>query len=335
MSDAAAVQPAKGKASKPPPPPPKMGGANMFQQLVGNNNKNSSRPHLEVPGGTHRRQGSDRNNGESWSTDDSDGEGSSKIKTSTFYRTTLDPETISHLEVLKSYAGVSILRIYGINQYQHGPEDGGLPNLGAAREDGQLIEQVLGPMFSEVQSRYDADVTKTAIERDLADLAKRFKKPSVVGRLYIMFAGHGIEDDYGAYFCTHETQVEDLMGTAFPLERVKNYMKRIGIKHQVIVMDSCYSGGLFLASRARDSEWEASMASKPAIYGMTAVSAGEEAIEQNGHGLFTKHVADALGGDVFDSYNRDYATLTEVFAFVQKRVFADAKAHHDSAEHVY
>ena len=73
-------------------------------------------------------------------------------------------------------------------------------------------------------------------------------------------------------------------------------MKKIGVKHQVIVMDSCHSGGLFLASRARDSKWEASMASKPAIYGMTAVSQGEKALESNGHGLFTKHVAAAVGG---------------------------------------
>ena len=33
--------------------------------------------------------------------------------------------------------------------------------------------------------------------------------------------GHGVEDDYGAYFCTHETKADDLLGTAFPLEDVK------------------------------------------------------------------------------------------------------------------
>ena len=51
------------------------------------------------------------------------------------------------------------------------------------------------------------------------------------------FAGHGMVDeddpDEGAYFCTHETKADDLLGTAFALEDVKKYMTKIGIKHQV------------------------------------------------------------------------------------------------------
>ena len=43
------------------------------------------------------------------------------------------------------------------------------------------------------------------------------------------------EDDpnKSAYFCTHETKTDDLLGTAFALEDVKKYMTKIGIKHQV------------------------------------------------------------------------------------------------------
>ena len=49
----------------------------------------------------------------------------------------LDHQTAPYLEVLKNYGGVSVLRIYGINHYQHGPEEGGQLNfksqLGRAR----------------------------------------------------------------------------------------------------------------------------------------------------------------------------------------------------------
>ncbi len=50
------------------------------------------------------------------------------------------------------------------------------------------MAEVLGGAggFSDVKALYDADVTKPAIERDLADLAKRYKKQCVVGRLYLM-----------------------------------------------------------------------------------------------------------------------------------------------------
>ena len=42
----------------------------------------------------------------------------------------------------------------------------------------------------------------------------------MIGRLYIMLAGHGVEDEDGAYFCAHEAKSpHDLFGTAFPLEQ--------------------------------------------------------------------------------------------------------------------
>jgi len=90
------------------------------------------------------------------------------------------------------------------------------------------MERVLGPTFSDVQARYDEDVTVANIQRDLKDLVKKYKrvdpetdkKEAVIGRLYIMLAGHGVEDEDGAYFCAHEAKSpHDLFGTAFLLEQ--------------------------------------------------------------------------------------------------------------------
>ena len=98
--------------------------------------------------------------------------GSAKPATRATSGPPLDHQTAPYLEVLKNYGGVSVLRIYGINNYQYDPKEGGFKNLGAAREDGKLMERVLGPTFSDVQARYDEDVTVANIQRDLKDLVK-------------------------------------------------------------------------------------------------------------------------------------------------------------------
>ena len=111
-------------------------------------------------------------------------------------KTTAATGAANPLEILKKYEGMSFLRIYGLNKYKYVPSEGGLRDLDAAREDGELMEQVLGGTggFNDVKALYDEEVTKAAIERSLADLAKKYKsvdpktgkKVAVVGRLYIM-----------------------------------------------------------------------------------------------------------------------------------------------------
>ena len=66
------------------------------------------------------------------------------------------------------------------------------------------------------------------------------------------------------------------------------------------------------------------MVSKPAIYGMTAVTRDQEAIETNGHGIFTKLVVDGLNGRV-ETGDRLYMTATELFSYVQRGVVEEAE----------
>jgi len=56
---------------------------------------------------------------------------------------------------------------------------------------------------------------------------------------------------------------------------------------------------------------------------MTAVTKDQEAIESNGHGIFTRLVVDALDGHV-NTGDRMFVTATEVFGYVQRGVLEEA-----------
>ena len=110
------------------------------------------------------------------------------------------------------YEELSILLIFACNKYKHER----LPNLRCAVSDGKLIAKTFAPFgFRVVAELYDEQVTKASIERALFDLMKRYPLRSEsgeinnrVGRLYIVFAGHGVPDrtldDGSAFFCPYD-----------------------------------------------------------------------------------------------------------------------------------
>ena len=64
----------------------------------------------------------------------------------------------------------------------------------------------------------------------------------------------------------------------------------------------------------------------PAIYGMTAVTKDQQALEVGGHGIFTKLLVDGLNGKVgvFERREREYMTAMELFTYVQIGVAEEA-----------
>lgn len=61
---------------------------------------------------------------------------------------------------------------------------------------------------------------------------------------------------------------------------------------------------------------------------MTAVTEAQEALEDNGHGIFTQAVVDALNGNAFSPEDLN-VTANQLFAYASRSVFeaADKKEH--------
>jgi hypothetical protein len=68
------------------------------------------------------------------------------------------------------------------------------------------------------------------------------------------------------------------------------------------------------------------MLKSPAVYGMTAVTKDQLALEVGGHGIFTKLLVDGLNGKVgvFARRERGHVTATELFSYVQRGVLEAA-----------
>lgn len=88
-------------------------------------------------------------------------------------------------------------------------------------------------------------------------------------------------------------------------------------------LDMCHAGSFLNGTRSAPTKYEQALLASPALYGMTAVTKNQKAIESEGHGIFTKLLVDALNGNV-ETMGRNYMTATEVFTYVQRGVLEEA-----------
>eukprot|EP00947_MAST-08B_sp_MAST-8B-sp1_P006272 g6272.t1 len=245
----------------------------------------------------------------------------------------------------------SLLVIFGVDEYsQQSHDTASLADLKSAVADGKLMKETLVPFgfkIFEYEDRrtkrpakaelYNEAVTKEAIDTVLNSLAKQYHSDTpVAGRLYIMFAGHGVPDptdptnDKASLFCCHDFERGDEMSTAYPLVEIKNRIKRIGIKHQLLHFDCCHAGGIFSGLRAGGTKFQVETdANKPSVMGMTAVTADEEAMETagpGGNGIFTKIICDTLAkGKICERNRTQFCTISEVFEYARLEVSEQAR----------
>ena len=225
------------------------------------------------------------------------------------------------------YPDGSYAVIIGINDYESAGvdlEDGGMRNLSSARQDGEIISETLRLHGFEILSElYDKDATYVAVN-DLLSKTKKKMKGKPKARFVFFVASHGILDDDGdGWMCCYGCDTTELEGTCLPMQALRNFSKRLDCSHQLYLLDMCHAGSFLNGTRAAPTKYEQALLASPAIYGMTAVTKDQEAIESEGHGVFTKLLVDALRGNV-DTRERNYLTGTELFSYVQRGVLEEA-----------
>ena len=102
------------------------------------------------------------------------------------------------------------------------------------------------------------------------------------------FAGHGFVDSIGGYLCTSDTQSGD---DGLALHEVLQMANQSKAKNKLIILDSCHSG---IAGVTNTSKAFAELSDGLTI--LTASSAEQYAMEENGGGVFTGLLVDALSG---------------------------------------
>lgn len=134
----------------------------------------------------------------------------------------------------------------GIDRYA--PARNGLPPLDNAVNDAQAVGRLLADEFGYAEQNLrllvDAEATRPAILSACQEwLAERVTADDAV---LFFFAGHGDFDQATkeGYLAAADAQA-DRFDTWLSVSALRDVLRKLPCRHQVIVLDSCYSGALF------------------------------------------------------------------------------------------
>ena len=139
---------------------------------------------------------------------------------------------------------------FGVSEYRNSSL-----NLRYAHKDADDLRR----MFESLKGRYQNVITRVftneeVTRENIAGVKKLLENASVDDSVVLMISGHGVHDrdEYATYyFLTHETDLEDLSGTAVRFEALEELLQGIPPRQKLFLMDTCGSG-----------EWEPDMLQK-------------------------------------------------------------------------
>lgn len=221
-------------------------------------------------------------------------------------------------EYASSYTKSKAL-VIGVNKYLL------WPHLEYSVKDAQEISKVLKGKKFDVKLLLDERATKQNIVGEIDRLLNDTDKDS---RLFLYFAGHGQTEDLPGggekgYIVPVDADLYAWHSTMLSMEEINQKIKRSEAKHILLAFDSCYSGlgltrGIKLAKKQHPGYIEKMMKLR-SIQVLTAGGRSEQAIEADGHGLFTDHLLAALSGAA-DMNLDGYTTGTEIYVTLRPSV---------------
>ncbi len=158
-------------------------------------------------------------------------------------------------------------------------------------------------------------------------------------QVVIYFAGHGAPDPQrlqNLYLLTHDTDVADIAGTAFPMDDVNKAIRSLYARDIVVITDACHSAGVggqvatrdLGANQINESFLQALNASTGGLAIFTASGANqlsqEDARWGGGHGVFTHFMLEALNGAADEDGDR-MVSLLEMMEYTRAKVRAETR----------
>jgi uncharacterized caspase-like protein len=212
----------------------------------------------------------------------------------------------------------------GINNYQYADP------LNVAVNDARAVADALPRLgFHEVRLLLDDQATKAAFERIIYGEFKEKMGPN--DRLLVFWAGHGItvklpRGGEEGYLVPVDGDPQRPELTAIAMDEVRKMGKRVNAKHVFFAIDSCFSGFALTRDIGVDSVPDAELAAameEPVVQVLTAGRRGQKAVEEDGHGLFTRRLLDGLRG-LADQERRGFVTVTQLAGWLGPRVARDS-----------
>lgn len=184
------------------------------------------------------------------------------------------------------------------------------PRLPAAARDAQRMATLFRAMgFDRIETLQDETATRDGI----LDLLER-RLPLIAGErdlVVVFFAGHGATAGGQGYIIPRDA-ARDLERSAISVQRLKESVLRMRVRHTVFLLDACFSGVMLRRADLETANslayWEAA-AHDRVVQIVTAGRADELAQESNGWGHFTRALHAGLAGAA--DRNRDGVVTTE------------------------
>jgi len=131
---------------------------------------------------------------------------------------------------------------FGVSQYK----DSSLNLKYADKDAGDLSEAFSKLNASQFNNVYSKTFTNEQVTLESIRSAKDFLKKSKPDDTFILFiAGHGVHDtdkEATYYYLTHETDLNNLSGTAANFELIEDILQGIPPRNKLFLMDTCESG---------------------------------------------------------------------------------------------
>ncbi len=233
-------------------------------------------------------------------------------------------------EKLGDGKGKTLALLIGISKYQKLPDSQWLQY---AHSDAEVLHKHLrsprggGLPESDAVLLMNEKATTAALRNAVETFLKgRATKEDTI---ILFFAAHGVVEtagSRGAYILTHDSDPQDLKGTALAMADVQNLLseKLASVKRVIAFVDVCRSGTIgTIKSSTVNSSVEKLAESEGEIFGMTASRPKEFSYEGpqfgGGHGAFSHALVKGLAGAA-DKNTDKVVTVTELIDYVREMV---------------
>ncbi|WP_353570031.1 leucine-rich repeat domain-containing protein [Candidatus Albibeggiatoa sp. nov. BB20] len=224
--------------------------------------------------------------------------------------------------------------VIGVSEYPEATGDGGLKPLLRATKDAEAVAEVLQDVdmgdFDEVELLTNPD--KTVIETTIEQIfsTRRSKQDVVV----LYFSGHGIKDfRSGHLFLTaHNTAKSDgglVKATAVSAIAIHGFLNDCPSKHQVIILDCCYSGAFAEGLNAKDGGRQLDLKNEFGGEGraiLTSSSSVELSYEREEGELsvYTDYLLEGIRTGSADKDEDGWISVDEAHSYAKQRVKSEA-----------
>jgi WD40 repeat protein len=134
--------------------------------------------------------------------------------------------------------------VIGINDYRNG-----VPTLGTARQDAEVIADILKTEYQYQVHLITDTTTIQATSKNLQDYLEtelpEILKKANPSRLLFYFAGHGIalngDDGLQGYLIPQDAKLGDV-STYIPMQMVEAVLTKLSCRHCLVILDCCFAG---------------------------------------------------------------------------------------------